>query len=79
MALYGIVANVMEQNSRQLKTMSKVLQAYSSLFRNPTPICGGLLEANKGQKFRNDHYAYNRTAKEWMQKYAQLRPFEDIV
>ena len=58
-------------------TISKILQAYSSLLRDPTLICGGIGE--KGPQFRNDRVAYDITAREWTQRYARDEPSQESV
>ena len=56
------------------KTIRKVLEKYSLRLRDPTVICDGLLEANKGRQFRNNRVAYDITTREWTQNYAQDEP-----
>ena len=55
-------------------TVSKVLEAYFSLLCDPTLLCheGGMDE--KDEQFKNDRVAYDVTAREWTQRYAQDEP-----
>ena len=51
-------------------TISKILETYLSLLRDPTLICkaGGVGEP--GKQFENNRVAYDITAREWTQRYA---------
>ena len=55
-------------------TTSKVLEAYSSLLRDPTLLCHERGMDEKDKQFKNDRVAYDITAREWTQRYAQDEP-----
>ena len=60
-------------------TISKVLQAYSSLLADST-LSSHICSSNeKDKQFKNDRVAYDMTAREWTQKYAQDEPSQKSV
>ena len=51
-------------------TISKILETYLSLLRDPTLICGAGGVGEPGKQFENNRVAYDITAREWTQRYA---------